>query len=93
MKLQAQDNESKTSEVQRLCNGHLPVNKDFAFKTEFEELSRLDLDQIREAIVEFQARLECMKDVNSEVIFKLKCFNFSWNQIIFFFFLYTYIIF
>ncbi|KAM8707516.1 hypothetical protein ACLKA7_005060 [Drosophila subpalustris] len=32
------------------------------------ELSRLDLDQIREAIVEFQARLECMKDVNSEAI-------------------------
>lgn len=65
---QAKEIESKTEEVRRLCNGQLPTSKDFAFKSEFQVLSRLDLEQIREAIVEFQARLECMRDVNSEEI-------------------------
>lgn len=64
---QKQEIEAKTSEVQRLCNGKLPTHNDFAYKAEFNEISSLNLEQIREAVIEFQARLECMRNVDSEV--------------------------
>ncbi|KAH8370365.1 hypothetical protein KR093_003157, partial [Drosophila rubida] len=65
---QTESIQSKTEEVRNLCNGKLPTHKDFPFKIEFSEISQLDIEQIREAIVEFQARLECMVNVNPEAI-------------------------
>ncbi|KAH8396756.1 hypothetical protein KR215_003906, partial [Drosophila sulfurigaster] len=60
--------QSKTEQLQSLCNGKLPSSKDFPFKSEFRDLSKLDIEQIREAIVEFQARLECMANVNPQAV-------------------------
>ncbi|XP_060660787.1 structural maintenance of chromosomes protein 5 [Drosophila nasuta] len=60
--------QSKTEELQSLCNGKLPSSKDFPFKSEFRDLSKLHIEQIHEAIVEFQARLECMANVNPQAI-------------------------
>lgn len=68
---QKQEIESKTSEVRRQCNGTLPTHNNFTFKAEFNEISSLNLEQIREAVIEFQARLECMRNVDSEVKFAL----------------------
>lgn len=64
---QKQDVESKTQEVRRLCNGKLPTQNDFTYRSEFDEISFLNLEQVREAIMEFQARLECMRNVDSQV--------------------------
>lgn len=68
LQVKVKDIASKKVEVQRLCNGQLPNSNDFPFKKDFEQLSNLNVEQIYEAIVEFQARLECMKNLNSEVI-------------------------
>ncbi|XP_064544935.1 structural maintenance of chromosomes protein 5 [Drosophila montana] len=68
LQVKVKDIASKKVEVQRLCNGQLPISNDFPFKNDFEQLSNLNVEQIYEAIVEFQARLECMKNLNSEAI-------------------------
>ncbi|KAH8299636.1 hypothetical protein KR044_003821, partial [Drosophila immigrans] len=68
LETQTENIQSKTEEVRSLCNGKLPSNKDFPFKSQFSEISQLDIEQIREALVEFQARLECMVNVNPEAI-------------------------
>lgn len=59
----------RKSEIQRSCNGELPTSSKFPYKKEFKDMNALNLDQVRESIHDFQARLECMKNVNSEVSF------------------------
>ncbi|XP_039487674.1 structural maintenance of chromosomes protein 5 [Drosophila santomea] len=65
---QISDVNKRKSDVQRLCDGELPTSSKFPFKKEFRELESIDLPGLREAIHDFQARLECMKSVNSEAI-------------------------
>ncbi|ALC44295.1 Smc5 [Drosophila busckii] len=65
---QLQAIKSKAQEVKKLCNGELPMSNNFPFKAEFEELVNTSIEQINDAIVEFQARLECMKNVNPEAL-------------------------
>jgi len=60
----------RKSDIQRLCDGEIPTSTKFPFKKEFRDLENLDLPGILEAIHDFQARLECMKSVNSEVNLK-----------------------
>ncbi|EDV40819.1 uncharacterized protein Dana_GF23727 [Drosophila ananassae] len=55
----------RKTEIQRNCNGELPTSSKFPYKKEFQDMNALDLDQVRESIHDFQARLECMKNVNS----------------------------
>lgn len=62
-------------ELRCLCNGNLPSNTDFPFKNDFDQIRNLSLEQIYEAILDFQARLDCMKNLNSEVIFEKFCLN------------------
>ncbi|EDV52678.2 structural maintenance of chromosomes protein 5 [Drosophila erecta] len=62
------DVNKRKSDVQRLCDGEIPTSSKFPFKKEFRELKNIDLPGLREAIHDFQARLECMKSVNSEAI-------------------------
>lgn len=59
----------RKTEIQRNCNGELPTSSKFPYKKEFQDMNALDLDQVRESIHDFQARLECMKNVNSGVSF------------------------
>ncbi|EDV90246.1 GH23715 [Drosophila grimshawi] len=68
LQAQLQEISSKTVEVKRLCNGQLPSSESFPFKSDFEKILSLSLEQILEAIIDFQARLECMKNCDSEVL-------------------------
>ncbi|KAH8405322.1 hypothetical protein KR222_005352, partial [Zaprionus bogoriensis] len=65
---QEQEIETKTNDIRRLCNGQLPTQRDFTFREEFNEISTLDLEKVREALMDFQARLECMRNVDSESV-------------------------
>ncbi|XP_016959600.1 structural maintenance of chromosomes protein 5 [Drosophila biarmipes] len=65
---QISDVNKRKSDIQRLCDGEIPTSTKFPFKKEFRELENMDLPGILEAIHDFQARLECMKSVNSEAI-------------------------
>ncbi|XP_017860819.1 PREDICTED: uncharacterized protein LOC108612447, partial [Drosophila arizonae] len=68
VQITSQQIDSKAVELRCLCNGNLPSNNDFPFKTDFEKIRNLSLEQIYEAILDYQARLDCMKNLNSEVI-------------------------
>ncbi|XP_017042443.2 LOW QUALITY PROTEIN: structural maintenance of chromosomes protein 5 [Drosophila ficusphila] len=68
MEEQIADISKRKNDVQRLCDGEIPTSSRFPFKREFKELESKELPEIREAIHDFQARLECMKNVNSEAI-------------------------
>nr|AAQ22436.1 RE65864p [Drosophila melanogaster] len=65
---QISDVNKRKSAIQGLCHGEIPTSSKFPFKKEFRELENIDLPELREAIHDFQARLECMKSVNSEAI-------------------------
>ncbi|EDW44387.1 structural maintenance of chromosomes protein 5 [Drosophila sechellia] len=65
---QISDVNKRKSAIQGLCDGEIPTSSKFPFKKEFMELENIDLPELREAIHDFQARLECMKSVNSEAI-------------------------
>ncbi|XP_017034528.2 structural maintenance of chromosomes protein 5 [Drosophila kikkawai] len=68
LEVQMNDIGRRKSEIQRLCNGELPSSSRFPFKKEFKGIESMDLQQMREAIHDFQARLECMKSINSETL-------------------------
>ncbi|KAH8258805.1 hypothetical protein KR038_009819 [Drosophila bunnanda] len=68
LEVQMNDIGKRKSEIQRLCNGELPTSSQFPFKKEFKNIESMDIKQMREAIHDFQARLECMKNINSETI-------------------------
>ncbi|XP_017072488.1 structural maintenance of chromosomes protein 5 [Drosophila eugracilis] len=65
---QINDINKRKSDIQRLCDGEIPTSSKFPFKKEFKDLENMDLAGILEAIHDYQARLECMKSVNSEAI-------------------------
>ncbi|XP_016987937.1 structural maintenance of chromosomes protein 5 [Drosophila rhopaloa] len=65
---QISDINKRKSDIQRLCNGEIPNSSKFPFKKEFKDLESKSLPEIRESIHDLQARLECMKSVNSEAI-------------------------
>ncbi|KAH8259548.1 hypothetical protein KR026_006182 [Drosophila bipectinata] len=86
LRRQLEDVKSRKEEIQRNCNGELPTSSKFPFKKEFKNMNGLSLDQVRESIHDLEARLECMKNVNSEVnfiyrnsikVFFLNLFNFQ----------------
>ncbi|KAH8360388.1 hypothetical protein KR200_003851 [Drosophila serrata] len=68
LEVQMNDIGKRKSELQRLCNGELPSSSQFPFKREFKNFGSMDIQQVREAIHDFQARLECMKNINSETL-------------------------
>ncbi|XP_017101542.2 structural maintenance of chromosomes protein 5 [Drosophila bipectinata] len=68
LRRQLEDVNSRKEEIQRNCNGELPTSSKFPFKKEFKNMSALSLDQVRESIHDLEARLECMKNVNSEAL-------------------------
>ncbi|KAH8286139.1 hypothetical protein KR054_003225 [Drosophila jambulina] len=68
LEVQMNDIGKRKSEIERLCNGELPSSSKFPFKKEFRNIESMDLQQMREAIHDFQARLECMKSINSETM-------------------------
>jgi len=72
---QISDVNKRKSAIQGLCHGEIPTSSKFPFKKEFMELENIDLPELREAIHDFQARLECMKSVNSEVKHSFKLVN------------------
>ncbi|XP_017128145.1 structural maintenance of chromosomes protein 5 [Drosophila elegans] len=65
---QMNDINKRKSDIQRLCNGEIPNSSKFPFKKEFKDLENMQLPELREAIHDLQARLECMKSVNTEAI-------------------------
>ncbi|KAI8041284.1 structural maintenance of chromosomes protein 5 [Drosophila gunungcola] len=65
---QMSDINKRKSDIQRLCNGEIPNSSKFPFKKEFKDLENMKLPELLEAIHDLQARLECMKSVNSEAI-------------------------
>ncbi|KAH8295721.1 hypothetical protein KR018_005816 [Drosophila ironensis] len=62
------DVSKRKAEVKRICEGELPTSENFPYKQEFMDMQEMQLDAVREAIHDHQARLECMKSVNSEVV-------------------------
>ncbi|EDW19752.2 uncharacterized protein Dmoj_GI11335 [Drosophila mojavensis] len=68
VQITSQQINSKAVELRCLCNGNLPSNNDFPFKTDFDKIRNLTVEQIYEAILDYQARLDCMKNLNSEAI-------------------------
>ncbi|XP_017141834.1 structural maintenance of chromosomes protein 5 [Drosophila miranda] len=65
---QTRESEKKKYEIKLRCNDVLPSDATFPFKDEFKNMASMDINQVREAINDHQARFECMQNIDTDVI-------------------------
>ncbi|XP_041448109.1 structural maintenance of chromosomes protein 5 isoform X2 [Drosophila obscura] len=74
---QTRENQKKICEIKLRCNNLLPTDSTFPFKNEFHNMESMDINEVREAINDHQARFECIQNKNSDTI---KDFNELQNE-------------
>ncbi|XP_034659399.1 structural maintenance of chromosomes protein 5 [Drosophila subobscura] len=68
LEVQTREDQKKIHEIRLRCNEKLPTDSAFPFKMEFKNMKNMEINEVREAINDHQARLDCMQNINSDTI-------------------------